>query len=203
MSTDIKAAEAHPKVHTLFKKRWSPRAFSDKPVAQDDLMSIIDAARWAASSTNEQPWRFIIATKDDAAAHAKLLSLLVPANQAWAQKAPVLILIATKKTFSHNQQPNRHSMHDAGAALAHIFLQATELGLHAHGMAGFDVQRAQSELGIPADFEPAAFVALGYLGSPDGLTEAQQKTEAGPRQRKPISEIAFTTNWQEPYKFQR
>ncbi len=199
VSIDPKAAATHSKVHELIRNRWSPRGFSGKEVSDDDLMSILEAARWAASSYNEQPWRFIVATRQDADAFQKLLSLAVAFNQSWAKSAPVLILMVTKKTFTHNRQPNRYAMHDAGAALAHIFLQATALGLHGHGMAGFDYDRARTELKIPDDYETAALVALGYLGSPEQLPEGLQKQELGPRTRKPLAELAFTTSWETPF----
>jgi nitroreductase len=199
LNTDPKAASTHPNVHALIRARWSPRAFSDKEVPVDDLTAVLDAARWAASSYNEQPWRFIIATKQDPEAYQRLLGLLLPFNQAWAKTAPVLILMAAKKTFTHNQTPNKYALHDTGAALANLFLQATALGLHAHGMAGFDYDRARSELKIPDDYETAAFVALGYAGSPHQLPDAQKKAELSPRSRKPLSEIAFTTTWETPF----
>ena len=201
MSTDPKLAQSHPKVHELIRSRWSPRAFSDKEVAPDDLASILDAGRWAASSNNEQPWRFIVATKKDPAEYQKLLSLLVPFNQDWAKTAPVLILVIAKKTFSHNGQPNKYAVHDAGAALANMFLQATALGLRAHGMAGFDYDRARTELNIPDDYETAAFAAFGYLGSADQLPEKLQKQEMAPRQRKPLTDLAFSTTWHAPFQF--
>ena len=188
-----------PEVHELIRNRWSPRAFSDQEVSSQDLASILEAAHWAASSYNEQPWRFIVATKHDNDAYQKLLSLLVPFNQTWAKTAPVLILVLAKKTFSHNDTPNKYAMHDAGAALANLFLQATALGMHAHGMAGFDYDRARTELKIPDDYETAAFAALGYMGSIDQLPADLQKGELAPRKRKPLSELAFTTTWQTPY----
>lgn len=199
LTTDLKAADANPKVHDLIRQRWSPRAFSDKEVSTDDLASILDAGRWAASSYNEQPWRFIVATKKDSAAFQKLLSVLVPFNQDWAKSAPVLILVVAKKTFTHNRQPNRYALHDAGAALSTMALQATALGMHIHGMAGFDHDRARTEFGIPDDYEIAAFAALGYAGSPDQLPEGMAKAELAPRQRKTLSELAFTTSWETPF----
>lgn len=195
------AIAAHSKLHELIRNRWSPRAFADKDVAAEDLASILDAGRWAASSYNEQPWRFIVATRQQPEAFEKLLGLLLPFNQAWAKAAPVLILIVAKKSFSHNQQPNRHALHDAGAALANMFLQATALGLHGHGMAGFDSERAKTELEIPEDYEPAAFVALGYAGSPDSLPEGLREREMAPRQRKPLSELTFGSRWGVPFNF--
>ncbi len=193
-----KPADTLPGVHALIRARWSPRSFSSREVSSEDLKIILDAARWAASSYNEQPWRFLVARKSDGAAFDKLLSLLVPANQAWAKAAPVLIIMAAKRTFSHNGSPNLYALHDAGQALAHLFLQATALGLHAHGMAGFDRDRARQELGIPDDYDLGAAVALGYLGPPNQLSEALRKSELAQRQRKPLNEIVYGANWNEP-----
>ncbi|MDQ2775715.1 MAG: nitroreductase family protein [Acidobacteriota bacterium] len=191
----VKVADTLPGVHDLIRSRWSPRAFSDHEVSAEDLRTVLDAARWAASSSNEQPWRFLTATKADAPAFQKLLDLLVPANQSWAKTASVLLITAAKKTFSRDGSPNRHGMHDAGQALANLFLQATALGLHAHAMAGFDHEKARQKLAIPDDFEVAAAVALGYLGSPDELSGKYRDMEVAPRQRKPLDEIAFGSSW--------
>jgi nitroreductase len=194
-----KFAETAPGVHDLIRKRWSPRSFSARDVSTEDLKTILEAARWAASSNNEQPWRFLVARKSDgAAAYEKILSLLVPGNQAWAKTAPVLLIMAAKRTFSHNGAPNRYGLHDAGQALAHLFLQATALGLHAHGMAGFDAERARKELGIPDDYDLGAAVAIGYLASPDQLPEKYRQSEISKRTRKHLNEIVFGANWNEP-----
>jgi nitroreductase len=193
-----KFADTLPSVHELIRKRWSPRSFSDREVSTEDLKAIFEAARWAASSYNEQPWRFLVARKSDGAAYEKILNLLAPANQAWAKTAPVLIIMAAKRTFSHNGSPNRFGLHDAGQALAHLFLQATALGLHAHGMAGFDADRARKELEIPDDYDVGAAVALGYLAPPDQLPEKYRQSEMSKRQRKPLKEIVFGANWNQP-----
>lgn len=190
-----KLAPTGPGVHELISARWSPRSFSDREVSPDALKTLFEAAHWAASSYNEQPWRFLVATKSDPAAYQKLLSILVEFNQGWAKTAPVLFIMAAKKTFSQNGTPNRFALHDAGQALAHLFLQATALGLHAHGMAGVDEQKARAELHIPDDYEVGAAVALGYLGRPEDLPEQYRAGETAPRQRKPISEIVFGADW--------
>jgi nitroreductase len=193
-----KLADTLPGVHSLIRARWSPRAFNGKDIAPADLAAILEAGRWAASSYNEQPWRFIVAAKNtDPAGFQKLLGLLLPFNQAWAKSAPVLLITAGKKTFSHNGTPNRYALHDAGAALASMFLQAEALGIYAHGMGGFDQERARVELGVPDDFEIGAAAAFGYLGSPDELPEQMKQQELAKRQRKPLSEIAFSTEWQQ------
>lgn len=184
-----KLADA-PNVHDLIRWRWSPRAFSSRPVSDHDLKTILDAARWASSSFNEQPWRFLVARKSDGPAYDKLLSLLVPANQSWAKNAPVLLLTVAKGTFSHDGSPNHYALHDAGQALAHIGLQATALGLHTHSMGGFDHTLARQELAIPDDFEIGAAVALGYWAESGNQNEK--------RERKPLSETVFSTKWNEP-----
>lgn len=193
-----KLADTLPSVHELIRSRWSPRAFAERGVSDADLKTIFEAARWAASSFNEQPWRFLVARKSDPAAFDKILHLLVPMNQVWAKKAPVLFIMAAKRTFSHNGTPNLYAFHDAGQALAHVFLQATALGLHAHGMAGFDRERARTELGIPDDYELAAAVALGYAGSPEELPEQQRQQEHAQRRRKPLNEIVFGADFGKP-----
>src|SRR5437868_15305001 len=113
-----KFADTLPSVYELIRRRWSPRSFSNREVSTEDLKTILEAARWAASSYNEQPWRFLVARKSDHAAYEKILNLLAPANQAWAKTAPVLLIMAAKRTFSHNGSPNRFGLHDAGQALA-------------------------------------------------------------------------------------
>ncbi len=195
-----KIAGTPPSVHPLIRSRWSPRSFSSRPVSAEDLRTILEAARWAASSYNEQPWRFLVATKSNPEAYQKILGLLVEFNQQWARTAPVLIITAAKKTFSHNGTSNRHALHDAGAALAQLMLQATALGLHAHGMAGFDHERARQVLGIPDDYEVGAAVAIGYLDSPEKLPEQYRAGEVSPRQRKPLDQIVFGAQWQQPLK---
>lgn len=183
---------AAPEINELLRARWSPRAFSDRPVSDRDLQSVFEAARWAASSSNEQPWRFFVARKTDGAPYDKLLGLLTPSNQEWAKQAPVLFLTAAKRTFTRTGTPNLHALHDTGQALANLFIEATALGLHAHPMAGFDRERARQELAIPDDYELGAEVALGYLAP---HTEARQRT------RKPLSELVFGAGWNQPPSF--
>lgn len=194
-----KDADTVPTVHELIRTRWSPRSFSDRPVSNADLRTVLEAARWAASSSNEQPWRFLIARKSDGEAYERILSLLVPGNQEWARTAPVLMIMAAKRTFSHNGSPNSYALHDTGAALAHLMLQAHALGLYAHGMAGFDRVRAREVLGIPDDYELGAAVALGYRDSPDKLAnERHRNAELAKRIRKPLNELAFGGYWDKP-----
>ena len=129
-----KPAETQFPVHDLIKKRWSPRAFSDRMVAPQAVLTLLESARWAASSFNDQPWSFIVATKDDPAEYARLLGCLVEGNQSWARAAPVLILSMARLSFSGNQKPNRHAYHDVGLAVGNFLVQATALGLSVHQM---------------------------------------------------------------------
>jgi nitroreductase len=165
-----KHATADSPVNDLILRRWSPRAFADKPVSEDDLKTIFDAASWAASSYNEQPWRFVVGRKGDAV-WEKIFGALMPMNQSWANAAPVLYATFAKKTFSHHGTPNTVAVHDVGAASATASLQATALGLHTHGMAGFDRAALAAAIGVPDDFEPVAVWAVGYLGDPESLPE--------------------------------
>jgi nitroreductase len=182
-------------VHGLIAARWSPRSFSNRNVSDSDLKLVFDAARWAASSYNEQPWRFLVARKSDHDSYQKLLGILVDFNQGWAKSAPVLFIMAAKKTFTEKGSPNRFALHDAGQALATLMLQATALGLHAHAMAGFDEEKARRELHIPGDYEVGAAVALGYLSKPEDLPTQYRGGETAERQRKPISEVVFGADW--------
>ncbi len=186
----VKFAIADKPVEELILKRWSPRAFADKPVSSADLQTIFTAGSWAASSYNEQPWRFIVGVKPSET-HTKLLRALIPMNQSWAESAPVLYASFAKKTFSHNQAPNGSAVHDVGAASATISLEATALGLHTHGMAGFDKELLRASFGVPSDFDPVACWALGYLGDPANLPENFKLPEQQPRDRKPLSAFVF------------
>jgi nitroreductase len=199
MGTDeVKLAAALLGTLDVIRKRWSPRAFSDRPVSSQDLALLLEAARWAASSANEQPWRFIIARKSDPETHQKLFESLVEANQTWANNAPLLLLTLAKRTFTFNGNPNRVAMHDAGIALANLMLQATSIGLYTHAMAGFDRDKARANFAIPEDFELAAVVAVGYLGDPASLSPKHQQSEAAPRSRKPLEHLAFGGVWGQP-----
>jgi nitroreductase len=176
--------------------RWSPRSYADRDVPTEDLKKGFEAARWAASSYNEQPWRFLVGHRGDAT-YKKIFDSLVQFNQDWVKSAPVLILSVARKHFAHNGQINRHSWHDTGAAMANFVLQITALGLHAHSMAGFDHQKAKAAFHIPDDFETVAVTAVGYLGDPESLPEEMRKSEVAPRQRKDLKEFVFS-EWEKP-----
>jgi nitroreductase len=179
-------------LHTI-QHRWSPRSFSGRDVAPADLARVFEAARWAASSYNEQPWRFLVGTRNSST-YKKIFESLMPFNQGWAGAAPVLILGVTRTRFSHNNAPNRVALYDLGAASSYLTLQAAELGLATHQMAGFDDAVARRALEIPEDFAIGAVIALGYQGEPSALTNEQMVAqEIAPRQRKPLKDFVFSS----------
>jgi nitroreductase len=182
-------------VHDLIAERWSPRAFSDKPVAPDVLQSLFEAARWAPSSSNEQPWAYIVATKEDAENFSKLVSVLVPANVTWAQHAPVLALAVAELAFAKSGTPNRNAQHDVGAATAWLTVEATSRGLFVHQMAGYDHDKARQVFRIPAGWEPIAAIAIGYPVDPDSLPQPLRDRELAARTRKPISAFVMSGSW--------
>lgn len=195
----VKQALTTEEVLPVVRKRWSPRAFADREVSKADLRKVFEAARWAPSSSNEQPWRFIVGFRGSDT-YQKIGSSLVEFNQAWALKAPVLILGVAKKHFSHNESENGYNLYDLGAATGFITLQATALGLVTHQMAGFDQVKARKALGIPEEFDLGSVMALGYQGEPSALTnEKMLKQETLPRTRKPLNEIVLDA-WDESSK---
>jgi nitroreductase len=190
-----KPAPADHPIHDLLRHRWSPRAFSDKPVPPEILRSLFEAARWAPSSNNEQPWAFLVATKDDPEAHARLLSTLVEFNQTWAKRAPVLGIAVSRLEFARNGQPNRNAFYDTGAAMGYLTLEATGYGLFIHQMAGFDPNKAMELCHIPKGWEPIAAFVLGYTGDPQTLSDTLRERELGPRTRKPLSDFVMSAKW--------
>ncbi len=188
-------------IHELVQKRWSPRAFSAKPVSAEALGSLFEAARWAASCYNEQPWRYIVARKEQPEEYDRLMSCLVEGNQVWAMQAPVLMLAVTKKTFTFNDKPNAHARHDLGLATAGMMLQAAALDLYMHAMGGILPERAAEIYRVPEDFQVATGIALGYLGDPDSLAEPMKTTELEARVRKPLGEFVFASGWDKPAGF--
>lgn len=172
--------------------RWSSRAFSSRDITTEDLRKLFEAARWAASAFNEQPWRFVVGVRGSAT-HAALAKSLMAFNQAWAPNAPVLILTVANTRFTHNGTQNTYALYDVGAAAATLTLQAAELGMTTHTMAGFDQAAARQALQIPDEFTLCTVIALGYQGEPGSLEEAQLLAlETSPRTRKPLNELVFS-----------
>ena len=184
----------HP-THDLITHRWSPRAFATKPVPADVLRSLFEAARWAPSSNNEQPWAYLVATQDDAENFANMVSVLVEFNANWAKKAPVLALAVSELSFAKNGTPNRNAQYDTGAASALLTVEATSRGLFVHQMAGFDPAKARQVFSIPEGWEPIAALAIGHPGDPATLPQPYQDREAAPRTRKPLREFVMTGQW--------
>lgn len=173
-----------------FLARWSPRAFRPDPITHDQLDSLFEAMRWAPSCFNEQPWRLVYGLAGTPE-HARIVGLLVEANQIWASKAPLLIVLFNRRNFSHNDKPNRTAAFDTGAAWMSLALEARKLGLYSHGMAGFDTQRAYTELGAdPERYEVQAAIAVGAIGDPETLPDKLRAKEF-PNDRNPRTNFVF------------
>ncbi len=190
-----KPAPVNFPVHDLIRDRWSPRAFAAKPIEPAVLASLFEAARWAPSSSNEQPWAYLVATKDDPENFAKTLGVLVEFNAGWAKEAAALVLAVSSLKFHANGTPNRNAFYDTGAATALLSMEATHRGLAVHQMAGFDPVKAKQSFEIPEDWEPIAAMAVGYPGHPDALSEKLRDREVAPRTRKPLSEFVMSGRW--------
>ena len=159
------------------------------------MLRLLEAARWAPSCANEQPWRFVVALKSDATAFDSLSSCLTDGNRRWAARAGLLILSVAKLAFDRNGSPNAHARHDVGLALANLLLQATAMGFAGHPMAGFDIEAARTACKIPPGFDPVSVTALGYPGDPDTLDEGLRARELALRHRHPVSQFAFSGTW--------
>lgn len=191
-----KPAPADHPIQDLLARRWSPRSFADEAVPGKILLSLFEAARWAPSSFNEQPWFFLIAVKEDREAFERMLSCLVPGNQAWAKGAPVLMLTAARLAFERDAKPNRHAFHDVGLAAMSLVIEATARGLFAHQMAGIEAEKIRASYGLPDDVDPATAIALGYPA--DAIPEDMKERELAPRSRKALEDFIFTEGWGKP-----
>jgi nitroreductase len=179
------------KLLNSIENRYSPRAFDTKHVEKETLNLLFEAARWAPSSYNGQPWRFIVANKENKQLWDKLFDALVEFNQIWVKNAPLLILTVARKTYEHNGEKYAHNWHDVGLAVGNMMNQATEMGLVMHQMGGFDYVKAAKNVNLPDEFEPVSMIAIGYEGDISILPEDFQKMENMPRTRKALSEIVF------------
>jgi len=193
--------DAGPHVHSLIADRWSMRAFADRDVEAEKVRACLEAARWAPSCYNEQPWYFIVGRRGEGEAHARLFDCLVEQNQRWAGEAPVLMISVAKPTFDSGGRTNRHAQHDVGLATMNLMLQAQALGLAAHAMAGFKRKETRETFGVPEDHEPMAAIAIGYPGEADALPEDLAEKERAPRQRRPLSAWVFGETWGEMAPF--
>jgi len=195
-----KPAVTQQKINTLLAKRWSGRAFDPTtPISEDHIIALCEAANWAPSCFGEQPWRFILWNKhQNEQDWQQALECLSPGNQEWAQHAPLLILAASVTTFRHNGADNRWAGYDTGAASLSLCLQATSLGLISHQMGGFDREKLRTTFTIPDEFECCAMIAIGYPAPLDTLNQEQLERELKPRERRPLSEHFFISNFNTP-----
>jgi nitroreductase len=190
----MKAVTDYP-VHELIASRWSPYSFANRSVSDEDLRSIFEAARWAASSYNEQPWSYIVAKKEEADEFGRLLSCLVEGNQKWAKSASVLALGISRLNSARNNEPNRAAIHDLGLAAANLVLEATARGLAVHQMIGIFPNKVRELYSVPEGYEPMTAIAMGYAGDPINLPEELRARDAARRPRKPLKEFVFGGKW--------
>jgi len=190
-----KPAQTNYPIEEILTRRWSPRAFSGRMVEPEKLRRLWEAARWAPSSFNEQPWHFIVATRENPEEYERLLNCLSERNQQWARRAPVLMVSVTELNFARTGKPNRHAFHDVGLAMGNLLVEATALGLFVHQMAGFSPDKVRELFAVPDGFEPVAGIALGYGTTADEAPEGFKEQELAPRSRKPIDSFVFEGSW--------
>ena len=194
----IKKAATDHAVHELIVNRWSPYRFDDKAISNKDLLSLFEAARWAPSSYNEQPWRFLIATKDRPAEFNTLLACLQEGNQAWAQHASALVLASSRLTFERNGEDNQAAIHDLGAAVSYLSLEAASRGIAVHQMIGIDPAKAKRAYRIPEDYRILTAFAIGYPDSSATDEDLYSQRDNTPRARKKIAEFLYQKEWEHP-----
>jgi nitroreductase len=184
-------------IHDIIANRWSPRAYdANKQVSQEQVIALLEAARWAPSCFGDQPWRFIVWNKaQDSAAWQQAFDCIVPNNQTWVKDAPVLMLVCADSLFGHNQTPNRWAQYDTGAAVENLCLQATSMGLVTHQMGGFNADKTRETFAIPAQYTPIAMLAVGYEGDANTLPDDLKAREMAERKRKPLDELFFHGTW--------
>ncbi len=180
----------HP-ICDLLQKRWSPRAFADKPISTAEALTLLEAARWAASCINEQPWRFIWSLNDGSELYRQLFDCLLEGNQAWAGSAPLLMLTMVQTNFAADGKPNPWAGHDLGLAIGNLTTQASCMDLYVHSMGGFSKKKVRAHFDLPEDIEPMTMIAIGYLGDPATLSEFNQKRELELQERKPLAELVL------------
>jgi nitroreductase len=198
----LKPAISSVPLQETIANRWSGRAYdASKSVSHEQVITLLEAARWAPSCFGDQPWRFIVWDKNtDADAWQQAFECLAPSNQTWVKAAPILMLSCADTLFGHNQSPNRWGQHDTGAAAENLCLQAAHLGLMAHQMGGFNSDLAREKFAIPAQYTPMAMIAVGYAGDPNLLPEELKQRELAERKRKALGELFFDGVWDKPVK---
>ena len=196
---DRKATTSVP-IHDLMARRWSPRAYDVKrPVTREQLVTILEAGRWAPSCNGDEPWRYLVWDRArDAEGWQKAFDCLTESNRKWVKNVPVLMLSCAGSAFGATGKPNRWTQHDTGACSVSMALQAVALGLIIHQMGGFDIEKARAAFSIPAEYTPMAMIAVGYQAEPDILDEETKAKELRPRARKPLGERFFERGWSNP-----
>ena len=189
-----KRAPADHPIHDVVADRWSPYVYADTPVDASTVASLLEAARWAPSSYNEQPWRYLVGFKGDDAWQA-IFDSLMAANQAWAEPAGVLMVSVASMRYARNDKPNAHAWHDVGLATGNLLAEATARGLLAHQMGGFSPDVVRERFGVPEHYAPIAAIALGHHGDPAAAAEELAQRESGARSRRPLVEMAFGAAW--------
>ena len=184
----------HP-VHELIANRWSPCGFAAQQISREEICSLFEAARWSASSYNEQAWSYVVATQDEPAEFEKAISCLVEGNQAWAKAAPVLVICCTSRKFSRNDKPNTAADHDLGLAAANLSLEATSRGIAVHQMIGILPGKARTLFQIPEGVDPLTAMAIGHIAAPDTLPDDLKQRDESPRSRKPLQDFVFGGSW--------
>lgn len=195
-----KPAITQTAVHEIIANRWSGRAYDpEKPVTRVQVISLLEAARWAPSCYGDQPWRFIVWNKgEDAAAWQSAFDCLAPGNQGWVKDAPLLVLVCADSLFNHNGQPNRWAQYDTGAAAENLCLQAEALGLMAHQMGGFDPDRTRAVARVPEQFRLMAMISVGHPADPATFRPEVSERETAPRKRRALGELFFAGAWGKP-----
>jgi len=186
-----KLAKTKHGIHFLLESRWSPRAFRENGIEKGKLLRLFEAAAWAPSAYNEQPWRFLVGEKGTET-YDKILDSLVDTNKRWGKHAPVLVVCMAKKNFSADNRDNFHFLYDTGQAVAHLTFQAAHENLYVHQMAGFHFEKIKNYFAVPDEFYIATVIAIGYIGNPDILEEDLKEIETAERERKDTSETVFT-----------
>jgi nitroreductase len=184
-------------IHPLLASRWSGVAYDgDRPIQQEDIVSLMEAARWSPSCFGDQPWRFLVFDRfQDPDSWALALACLVDKNQAWARQAPVLLITCHDTLFTHNDKPNPLASYDTGAAAMSLCVQASALGLMTHQMAGFSADQARQTFSIPERYKPVAMITVGYQVAPEQVPESVKEREFAGRSRKPLAHNFFMGSW--------
>jgi len=195
-----KPAITRAPIHELLAARWSGRAFdAARPVAREQVLSLLEAARWAPSCYGDQPWRFVVWSRDeDMGSWQQAFDCLAPGNQGWVKDAPLLLLVTADTLFNHNGQPNRWGQYDTGAAAENLCLQAESLGMMAHQMGGFDAGKIRLVCGVPERYIPMAMVAVGFPADPATFSAEVRERETAPRKRRELGELFFAGAWDKP-----